>query len=103
MNTRTEAWVTDAITRWLRTVPDLYWVKIHGGGPYQRAGLPDLFIVKDGRAFAIEVKRPTGGRLSPGQRRELEKLAAAGATVGVARSLEEAQAILAMPSIPRSS
>lgn len=36
-----------------------FYFKVHGG-PFQRAGIPDIVGVHKGRFIAIEVKRPSG-------------------------------------------
>ena len=69
-----------------------YCVKYHGG-PFTQAGTPDLLGCLNGRAFAIEVKRP-GGKATPLQLHELSQWAAAGAVAGVATSVEEAEGLL---------
>lgn len=53
-----------------------------------RAGVPDLFILKDGKCYCLELKAPTG-RISPQQGQAMKDLANAGATVGMAFSLDE--------------
>lgn len=65
-----------------------WWcVKIHGG-PYQRAGLPDIWAVKAGRLLCIEAKRP-GERATKLQEHTLAELSAAGATTAVISSIDE--------------
>ncbi len=51
-------------------------------------GMPDLLLCIDGRLVAIEVKSRRG-RVSPEQDRTLSELAGEGASVCVARSLED--------------
>jgi hypothetical protein len=58
-----------------------------------RAGVPDIIAVKDGRAYGLELKAP-GGRLSAVQRNCHAALAAAGATVATAGSLDDALGLL---------
>lgn len=53
-----------------------YVVKVHGGA-MQKAGLPDLLCLKEGRAVWLEVKQPGLGKKSeptPLQRRRMEEL-----------------------------
>lgn len=66
-----------------------WWVtKLHGG-PYQRAGLPDLLCVSgDGRVMFIEVKRP-GKRPTPRQAQTMHELKLRGVTVILATSWED--------------
>jgi hypothetical protein len=50
--------------------------KLHGG-PMQKSGLPDLLMLRDGRAVFLEVKRPGLGKKSeptPLQRRRMDEL-----------------------------
>lgn len=56
-------------------------IKIHGG-PFQRAGIPDIYFQYSGYTFWFEMKRP-GGDTTALQKRTLEKLDAQGAFVGV--------------------
>jgi hypothetical protein len=62
-------------------------------------GLPDLWLVHDGRIFLIELKRP-GGYLSPTQKDCHAWLRRAGAEVVVCRSPEEVEAALRGWRIP---
>jgi hypothetical protein len=68
--------------------PGSVWFKYHGG-PFTRAGVPDLLGVVYGRFIALEVKRP-GERASRIQRHVQKRLANAGAIVGVVTSVDEA-------------
>src|SRR5262249_32467881 len=54
-----------------------------------RAGMPDLFILHQGRLFGLELKSGKG-RLSPAQAATHVELVNAGATVGVAYGLDAA-------------
>ena len=58
-----------------------------------KPGIPDIIIVHAGRLVAIELKAP-GGRLTRVQEAMHERLRRAGATVAVARSLDELSAFL---------
>ena len=79
--------------------PDVFVEKIHGG-PYQRAGLPDLLVVRDGRVAGLEVKAPAPGesderareRVTPIQQACLDEMARAGARTAVIVTVEEALA-----------
>lgn len=71
-----------------------WWVtKLHGG-PMQKAGLPDLLCLRDGRACFLEVKQPGKGKASdatPLQRHRMEEIwDKGGAPSFVVRSAEEA-------------
>ncbi len=54
MPEKNEKNVQDAIVRWLKK-QNLWHMKVHGG-PYQRAGIPDLLIIFHGEVIWIEVK-----------------------------------------------
>lgn len=75
-----------------------FWVNIHGGSTFTRAGLPDIIGVYNGRFVAFEVKRP-GGRLTELQNACLKKLRAAGAVAEVVYSRD--QVIHALNSVDR--
>lgn len=73
--------------------PDSWMVKYHGG-PFTRKGVPDLLGCVEGRHVALEAKRP-GEVASPAQLRQIERLRAAGAIVGVVWSIDDALALVA--------
>lgn len=81
--------------------PGSWWMKVHGG-PFQPAGVPDLFGVVGGRAVFVEVKLPTG-RVSRIQWATMKRLGDAGAIVAVATSVDEAvtQVRAALAQCPR--
>lgn len=98
----TEKGLVNAMVRGIREeYPDVWLIKVHGG-PYQEAGVPDLIGCVRGRMFAIEAKLRRPGesapaaraRTSPRQRVQIERLLAAGASAGVALSVEEALGIV---------
>jgi hypothetical protein len=74
-----------------------YAVKIHGG-PMQKSGLPDLMMLKHGRAVFLEVKQPGSGKKSdptPLQLRRMDELRSrGGCECHVVRSVEDAAAAL---------
>ena len=51
--------ITAAILRYLKTIPDCFCWKEHGG-MYGTAGIPDIICCLDGRFVAFEVKTPSG-------------------------------------------
>lgn len=57
-------------------------------------GFPDILILADGRGYTIEVKAP-GGSLGKAQRAVRDVLARQGIPFGVARSIDDARALLA--------
>lgn len=74
--------------------PSALVIKIHGG-PYQQQGLPDLFILVDGRFYGIEVKVPgQDNTVTKIQANMLQQIQDAGGVSGVATSPEEALAII---------
>ena len=89
--TTKESGIVRKITKYLR---DRGWLveKLHGS-IYQRAGLPDLFALKDGKIAFFEVKRPKG-KVSAIQEYTLKELKEHGAIVGVVHSVEEVDCIL---------
>lgn len=52
-------------------------------------GFSDLFAVKDGKAYFIEVKKP-GGTVSPEQINFIDQMQKRGCIAGIAHSTEEA-------------
>lgn len=66
------------------------------------AGIPDLFVLFQGRAFFIEIKRPESGSLSGPQQWLLPVLAAAGSRIGVVRDGREVLQLLDEWEIPRA-
>lgn len=89
-----EAEITKAIMRRLRDAGIPYLFK-SAGGPYQRAGLPDIIgIAPGGRFFGLEVKRPQVGRATAIQLATLRDIEAAGGIVAIVHSPEEAERVL---------
>lgn len=82
------------ILAWLAKRPDIWWLKVHGGSAYQRAGIPDLLCSVGGVLVAAELKAP-GEVPTPTQWLELEGLKASGAVVGVVYSVAEFAALVA--------
>jgi hypothetical protein len=73
------------------------YVRKIAGSAYQHSGLPDLWIVYNGRLIACEVKLPRehGGRdATPLQKREIDMLRNAGATAAVVRSWEDVERLI---------
>jgi hypothetical protein len=87
-----------------RKFPDAMIVKIHGG-PYQTAGLPDLLVILDGRAYGLEVKKQRLGesaehardRATLPQRKRLAELRSAGGIGAVVLSVDEVLGYLPNP------
>lgn len=72
--------------------PTSFFYKVHGG-PFTRAGLPDLAGVVRGHSVFLEIKRP-GECASRVQLRIQERLRRAGAIVGTVTSIDEALAFV---------
>jgi hypothetical protein len=81
-----------AILRALRAIPGVTVRKRHGTA-MGVVGDADLYGSVNGRHFEIEVKRP-GEPLTRLQRRRLDEWRQAGAITAIARSVEDAIAIL---------
>lgn len=68
-------------------------MKIHGG-PFQTAGIPDLLIIKEGRAYFLEVKQP-GKRPTKLQEQRMNEIRAKGKAVAEwVTSREQAEEVL---------
>ena len=65
----------------------VWYCKIHGHAS-QRAGVPDLLIILEGRFSAIELKAP-GKKASPLQLHEMGRINAAGAWAQVIDNIED--------------
>lgn len=73
-----EKGVVKSIMNYLDKYYPGFYFKTHGG-PYQRAGIPDILGVYKGKFIGIEVKRPsTKGNLSALQKLTLAQIKAAG-------------------------
>lgn len=87
MNRTKEATVVGHIRKYLSSLPNCHFEK-RWGGPYSRAGLPDISGCIKGRSFQLEVKRP-GGKPTNLQLYELERWRNAGAVAAVVYSVDE--------------
>ena len=84
--------IVAAIMRYLKTVPECFTWKTHGG-MYGTAGMPDIIICLNGRFVAMEVKTPTG-RLTKLQESTLRKINDAKGYAYKVTSLQEAKEII---------
>jgi len=84
--------ITAAIMRYLKTVPNCFAWKEHGG-MYGTAGLPDIICCYHGRFVAFEVKVPDG-RLTKLQEIMIQKIRAAKGGAFKVTSVEEVKKIL---------
>lgn len=71
-----------------------WWTFKIAGGPMQMAGVPDLLVIKHGRAVFFEVKRP-GQKPRPLQVQRIKEIREIGGAVAeVVTSRDEAERIL---------
>jgi hypothetical protein len=85
----------------VRGLPGVFWFHPANGGKRSIreaktfkaigvvAGVPDLILIKDGKAYGLELKAEKG-RLSPAQRITQEAMHDAGAMISVSHGLDEA-------------
>jgi len=59
-----------------------------------KPGLPDFFLLIDGRLCGLELKRARGGHVSSDQKAMHAEMVSAGAVIAVAKGLDEALNIL---------
>jgi hypothetical protein len=84
--------IVSAILRYLKTVPDCFCWKQHGG-MYGVAGLPDIIACINGRFAAFEVKTPSG-RLTKLQESMIAQIKAAKGEAFKVTSVEEVKGIV---------
>lgn len=60
-------------------------------GPYQKGGIPDICVVKNGSFIGLEVKRPFLGEPSKLQRKTKEDIEAAGGKVYIVSFVHEVE------------
>jgi hypothetical protein len=71
-----------------------WWQMKIAGGAFQRAGVPDLLLIKHGRAVFLEVKQP-GKKPTPLQVAVMDEIRrVAGAVAEVVTSRDEAERVL---------
>ena len=95
-----EKYIVASIVKALKERPGVAVRKRHGTA-MGVAGDPDLYGSIDGRHFEIEVKRPDDPASIPTQlqAQRMQEWRDAGALVGIARSVEDALAILDITSM----
>ncbi|ETK27392.1 VRR-NUC domain-containing protein [Paenibacillus larvae subsp. larvae DSM 25719] len=81
-----EAQFQKKVTNFLNAQPDIWYVKVWGGG-YQRAGIPDILCCAKGHFIAIELKSETG-RTSKLQDYNLNRISESGGMTIVLRPSE---------------
>lgn len=84
--------IVNAIMKYLKTVPNCFAWKEHGG-MYGTAGIPDIIACVDGRLYAFEVKTETG-KTTALQEATLRKIRVCGGKAFVVRSLHDVKTIL---------
>jgi hypothetical protein len=84
--------IVTAIMRYLKTVPQCFAWKEHGG-QYGTAGLPDLIACIGGRFVAFEVKTPSG-KLTKLQEITLQRINAAKGSTYKVTSVDEVKTIV---------
>lgn len=84
--------VVARIKTYLKTVPDCFFWKEHGG-QYGTAGIPDIIACIGGRFFAFEVKTDKG-KPTALQEATIRKILKAGGTAAVVRSAGEVRALI---------
>lgn len=70
----------------------VWFFKVHGG-PMQRAGVPDLYVLYRGVGYWLEIKTEIGV-VSPLQERTMGLIRKAGGQAHVVRSVEDVEAVL---------
>jgi len=84
--------ITAAILRYLKTVPQCFFWKEHGG-MYGTAGLPDIICCICGKFVAFEVKTPTG-KVTALQRSTINKIINADGIAHIVRSVDDVREII---------
>ena len=84
--------IVKAIMRYLKTVPECFCWKEHGG-MYGTAGIPDIIACIGGRFYGFEVKTDSG-KPTKLQEATIRKILAAGGTALVVRSVDEVRAVV---------
>jgi hypothetical protein len=87
-----EKQIVSAIMKYLKTVPQSFAWKEHGGA-YGTAGLPDIICCINGMFIAFEVKTPSG-KLSKLQEITNQKIEAAKGKAYKVTSVSEVKSIL---------
>lgn len=70
-----------------------FWVTKFHGNAFTMSGVPDVLMIKDGRAYWLECKRP-GEEPTKIQNHRMRELSAAGCPVAVVTSAAEARHFL---------
>lgn len=46
------------VIKLINNIPNTWLINVHGGGRFQKSGVPDILICHEGRFRAIELKAP---------------------------------------------
>ena len=87
-----EAVIVQNIMKYLKTVPNCFAWKEHGG-MYGTAGIPDIIACIDGKFYAFEVKTDVG-KPTKLQEATIRKIRSCGGTALVVRSVDEVRTAL---------
>ena len=87
-----EADIVKAIMKFLKTLPNCFAWKEHGG-MYGTAGIPDIIACIDGKFYGFEVKTDIG-KPTKLQEFTIRKINKAGGIAVVVRSVDEVKSIL---------
>lgn len=87
-----ESVIVERVLAYLRDLPETWAQKTHGG-PFVHAGTPDILGSHQGRALALEVKRPGRGATKL-QGVMLARWRQAGAIAGVVTGVEDVRKLL---------
>lgn len=87
-----ESTITENIKKYLKSVPDLFFYKTHGGR-YGTAGLPDIVVCFRGRFIAFEIKTMTN-KATVLQSVTIKKILKAGGYALVVRSVDEVKHVI---------
>ena len=84
--------IVKEIMRYLKTVPNCFAWKEHGG-MYGTAWIPDIIVCIQGKFYGFEVKTESG-RVTKLQEAILRKIKDAGGKVSVVRSVDDVKSII---------
>lgn len=94
-----EKTVVNNISTYLKTIPDCFFWKEHGG-MYGTAGIPDIIACVKGRFYGFEVKTETGTATEL-QKATLRKINKAGGVAVIVRSVDDVRhALISYGGLP---
>jgi len=92
--------IVKKIMKYLKTVPECFAWKTHGGA-YGKSGIPDIIACVSGRFYAFEVKQP-GGKLTKLQEATIRSIIGAKGEAHTVTDLREVQSILSSMEVTRN-